>query len=675
MDERVGLLKRKLCCLVVAAILCLLAGPMAGRVAGAEDMAPQAVQVWNSDVLEVVEPSALKPGSDPLGPISIVAARNGSFSGQVVVGSAGAIRDLKATVSDLKGSGGTLPASRILLRYATAWGEEMPRSRYKPKGLDILLDSPPREFPVVKGRGRKAAAVVAVWVTVKVPKETKPGTYQGAVTVRAKGLEATRVPLKLKVVDWLLPDPQDYRTWVELIQSPDTLAVEYDVPLWSQEHWKLIARSMQFLNEVGSRVVHVPLISYSNFGNAESMVRWISKGDDKFDYDFSVMDRYLDVATEHMGRPKIVVFTAWDIYLVPGGGRWTDDWWSKLSEKQKKNSYFSSLKKRGDLRRAIQTEHGYGPPVTVLDPSTKETVTVYLPPLTDPSSKALWQPLFEKLLARMGKRGLKDRMMLGMISDASPNKDEKALLGEISGGLPWVSHSHFCKFLRWRNKAATSAAIGYEAFVWDLRYAPDPAKERPYGWKRKELLVDFDRFNFNSFLPSTLLHFAEFNITGHQRGVGRLGADRWWAVKDKQGRRRGTVSDRYPQSQWRNIDLRSFILAPGPQGPVATTRYEIFRSGLQECEARIAIERALTDEAAKKKLGAELAERCQRMLDERLKAAWKGAGGKPDDVKGQSWRYKLHPTAHQWYLSSGWQKRSQDLFTMAGQVARKVSQD
>ena len=124
---------------------------------------------------------------------------------------------------------------------------------------------------------------------------------------------------------------------VSLVAAP-LLHVEYDLPLWSQEHWKLIARSMEYLNEVGSRVVHVPLISYSNFGNAESMVRWISKGQDKFDYDFSVMDRYLDIATEHMGRPKIVVFTAWDIYLVPGGGQWTDDWWSKLSEKQMEES-------------------------------------------------------------------------------------------------------------------------------------------------------------------------------------------------------------------------------------------------------------------------------------------------------------------------------------------------
>jgi hypothetical protein len=119
---------------------------------------------------------------------------------------------------------------------------------------------------------------------------------------------------------------------------------------------------------------------------------------------------------------------------------------------------------------------------------------------------------------------------------------------------------------------------------------------------------------------------------------------------------------------WRNVDLKSFLLAPGPEGAVATVRYEIFREGVQECEARIAIERVLTDEAAKAKLGDELAQRCQTVLDEKLKMAWKGAGGKPDDVKGRSWRYELHPDANQWFLTTDWQTRSRDLYTLAGQV-------
>ena len=66
--------------------------------------------------------------------------------------------------------------------------------------------------------------MTAVWVTVKVPKDAKPGAYSGPVTIEAKDEKPVTVPVELKVLDWTLPDPQDYRTWVEIIQSPDTLA-------------------------------------------------------------------------------------------------------------------------------------------------------------------------------------------------------------------------------------------------------------------------------------------------------------------------------------------------------------------------------------------------------------------------------------------------------------------
>ena len=84
-------------------------------------------------------------------------------------------------------------------------------------GKDLLLESPPADPPGGK---------TPVWVTVKVPKDAKAGIYTGQLA-----LGPASVPVKLDVQDWTLPDPQDYRTWVELVQSPDTLAVEYDVPL------------------------------------------------------------------------------------------------------------------------------------------------------------------------------------------------------------------------------------------------------------------------------------------------------------------------------------------------------------------------------------------------------------------------------------------------------------
>ena len=104
---------------------------------------------------------------------------------------------------------------------------------------------------------------------------------------------------------------------------------------------------------------------------------------------------------------------------------------------------------------------------------------------------------------------------------------------------------------------------------------------------------------------------SAFNITGGQRGGGRMGGDFWKVVRGAKGVRSGAVWARYPENNWRNLDLIDWFLAPGPEGPVATARLENLREGVQECEARIIIESALTNADRKSQLGEDLASRAQ----------------------------------------------------------------
>jgi hypothetical protein len=55
------------------------------------------------------------------------------------------------------------------------------------------------------------------------------------------------------------------------------------------------------------------------------------------------------------------------------------------------------------------------------------------------------------------------------------------------------------------------------------------------------------------------------------------------------------------------------LLAPGPEGPIATERFEMFREGVQLAEAILYLQRSL--EA--KRINSELAERVDRYLNER----------------------------------------------------------
>ena len=83
-----------------------------------------------------------------------------------------------------------------------------------------------------------------------------------------------------------------------------------------------------------------------------------------------------------------------------------------------------------------------------------------------------------------------------------------------------------------------------------------------------------------------------------------------------EGKRSSTIIARYPESDWDQLNMNcatEALLSPGPNGANSTERFELLREGAQDCEVRIAIERAILGG----KLDAALANRCKQVLDER----------------------------------------------------------
>ncbi len=656
---------------IAAAIIILIAAPLAANAQQQADAQQQAadapapaVQVWNVNLLTVENKLSPPEEAVPLQPITIVAARNGWFSGKVMLQSKPAVTGLAASIGQLKSdSGQTIGPDRLQVRYGVQ--SDTP-GYYKPAGFDVLLESPPEEI-----------TQAAIWVTVHVPADAPAETYSGVLKI-SPGPHAANieVPVQLKVVEWTLPDTQDWRTWIELVQSTDTTAVEYNLDLWSDDHWKQIERTFGYINRIGSRVVALPVICHTNYGNAESLIRWIPTEDGGWEHDFSRFDRYLDTAIKHMGKPKVVVIYAWDIYLNPPEGEIVPE--EELPDRIRNHSYFLAVERMKNARRALR---GKGPAVTVAtDAEKNETDTLYLPPYEDEQSLELWKPVWEGIRDRLSKRGLLDVAVIGSLTDTWPTKQQAQALHDISGGLPWASNAHWSSVRRKGGKVHGIADVAYETNVWDQTVTVNPAVDRTYGWQRPEHVAAHYRLStLNRMLPSTIRTQLEVEITGQQRGMGRIGADFWWAVRSPRGERKGTVTSRYRQSQWRNLDISSCILAPSPEGAVATARYEYLREGAQDTEARILIEQALLDEAARAKLGDDLAKRAQELLDARQKVLWQARGVSEEQMTelgtvtnpGRTIKSDLGK-GQTWFTQSSWQARSEDLFRMAAEVQSKL---
>ncbi|MHC4917064.1 MAG: RNA polymerase sigma factor, partial [Planctomycetota bacterium] len=278
---------------------------------------PRGLQVWNVDNHDQLLGNEHGDACESLRPIRMVGARGGTYSGAVAAGAGEGLKGLTAKVSDLRGPGGkALPASGVQVRYA--WPT---RIGFGKRPVFAVLEArPPRaeELAAAKAAGPEGATV-PVWLTVRVPDDAAPGKYAGEMTVSAEGSAPVRVPVEIEVVNWALPSPRGFATFMGVYQSPESVALQYGVELWSEEHWKRVEKSFELLGRLGNNLLVIPLVNRTEYGNDECMIPWIrnpgsgsgvqgsgeenpkpgTPNPEPYTYDFSVFDKYLEVAARH----------------------------------------------------------------------------------------------------------------------------------------------------------------------------------------------------------------------------------------------------------------------------------------------------------------------------------------------------------------------------------------
>ena len=259
------------------------------------------MQVWNALTLSKLLPTYFGDPNEPLRPLRLAGLPGGTYSAQFVVSSTQAIKDFKATVTAIAGEqGAVLPASAVELGYVQ-W-EFFGGGQTGPAGVqfDTIEPVPPTELPAETPPFRwyggsmpsYKVAFQPIWVTAKVPRDARPGQYAGTIVITAADAAPVEVPLQFRVAgDWTLPDPCDFKTLMGILESPDSVARKYGVPLWSPAHWKLLDQVFELLGQIGTGDLYVPLLAKTNLSNEHSMVRWIKQPDGSYQHDFSIVER------------------------------------------------------------------------------------------------------------------------------------------------------------------------------------------------------------------------------------------------------------------------------------------------------------------------------------------------------------------------------------------------
>lgn len=596
---------------------------------------PAGIRVFNPSPLIELHDMDFPNPNDPLRPLVLASTRNGSVSGCVALSSTVPVEDLKVSVSDIaSAAGGRIAASAVLIRYGLPIGipNWFIRGHYphgaprhaRPRALkrfDALDDVPPETLTPAPGEG---GLNLPIWLTVCVPADAAPGEYTGTLAISARGLEPVAVPVRLSVAGFALPAPADFESFVGFIQSPDTLAVRYGVALWSERHWALIERSLELLGQIGNDCIVIPLVCDTHYGNKESMVRWVAEPEGTYRRDLSVAERYLDLARKHLGRVGVVCLCVWEPV----------------------NAYSSA----GEGGRGLQLD------VSVLDPKTGAVGRMPVPQWGSEASRAFWKPVFDEMAKLLEAKALATAMCVGTAAQQHPGKDVLADIEAVAPGIRWYSVAHpYVDKVGGKQTAFTAQVYGQPG---DLSWVP---LRRYYGWKNPHVAAFFPRgaFSLKDLNPLMDYHFAnELIVCWGLRGLGHIGADFWYVQPP--GEKPGAGFRRITRGNWVQLSLGDrgvgAILAPGRNGPVATARFEAFREGLQETEARIFIEKALTNPELKNALGEELAARAQKELDDRCLAI----------------EYSRHSEEGRiWYAQTALE-RTRRLYALAAEVAARL---
>ena len=212
-------------------------------------------------------------------------------------------------VSDLKSGNNTIPSVCIDTYFV---GYVM-GDKYNSKDSLLLPD----RLDTAEAMSVEPNTTRPLWFDIHIPESAKAGTYKGWVVVDCDGRQH-KLPLRLEVVNRILPAPDQWAFHLDLWQNPYAVARYFDVPLWSKEHFDRMRPLMTMLAQAGGKVITASIIEHpwnsQTYDPFESMIGKMKLTDGTWKYDYTVFDAWVSFAMECGITEQIDCYT-----LVPWG--------------------------------------------------------------------------------------------------------------------------------------------------------------------------------------------------------------------------------------------------------------------------------------------------------------------------------------------------------------------
>jgi hypothetical protein len=400
------------------------------------------------------------------------------------------------------------------------------------------------KLPALVDRPNEGAPLVPVWLTFHVPEDAAPGKYTGRVQLQ--GIDKpVSVPVELSVLGWRVGSPREWRQVINYLQSPESLAGQYRVPLWSDEHFRLIERSFELMAEAGNDVLGVQAVGRSFFGDDPVIV--FRREGAKYVPEFKFFDRYTQLYDRVVGKPLFFAVHAWT-----WGGRGT-----------------------------VETGRE---PVIIKELRGDELVTAELPPFGGPGTEELWRTTLEGVRERVRKLGWREEgILLGTPGDSMPLPSTVAFFDKVAPWAEWrvLTHGVGCRnwgLSRHKRTQRNGMVVGYLEIA---RWIPNGRRST---WDHPVTSNSRDHIGIQ---PYSQYAMPGFSALGGYDGFCWKGLD-YWTFTTPDGERRNALNT---YVSFGNVvgSTPRWIVVPEPEGPTATPSFEMMREGVLACEAVWAI--------------------------------------------------------------------------------------
>ena len=219
--------------------------------------ADQPVEVWVADPMQNVLPSDRAPKRAPR-QIELHALRNEWECAQVVLRSNRRFEGLTVQLSALTSSRGSVAKEHcrwfvvgyVPVRKNTPRTPSSELVGIAPGAFpDPLLEKP--FFSLLPGRAQP------LYVLFFIPPETPAGDYEGVLQLGQAEVALAEIPIRLTVYAATLPDRRSFgfTCWF----SPDDLAKQHGVALWSDDFWRLLPAYARNLYEHRQTMILTPM--------------------------------------------------------------------------------------------------------------------------------------------------------------------------------------------------------------------------------------------------------------------------------------------------------------------------------------------------------------------------------------------------------------------------------